>query len=114
MIGALPMARREPLSALALLASAIALGSAGWAAWRQGWTYDEPFHLLWSERLLDSGITERESAERLDSKTPIMIPNVLARRAALAMSCSERAARAAARLPGLLWLALTLVCVGWL
>ncbi len=105
------MAKREPLFTVAVLGCLFSLASAGWAAWRQGWTYDEPFHLLWSERLLDSGITERESAERLDSKTPIMIPNVWARRAARALGASERAERAAARLPGLLWLALTFLVV---
>jgi 4-amino-4-deoxy-L-arabinose transferase-like glycosyltransferase len=105
------MAKREPLTTLAVLACAFSLAAAGWAAWRQAWTYDEPFHLLWSERLLDSGITERESAERLDSKTPIMIPNVLMRRAAASITASERAQRAAARLPGLVWLALTFLCV---
>lgn len=114
MIGALPMTKREPFFILAVLACLISLASAGWAAWRQGWTYDEPFHLLWSERLLEQGISERESAERLDSKTPIMLPNVVCRKAAAALSASERGERAAARLPGLLWLALTFLGVAWL
>ena len=64
-------------------ASAVLFGvaSAAWGAWRQDWTYDEPFHLGWSQRLLE-GVTERDSQERYNSKTPASIPNVLAQRAA--------------------------------
>lgn len=95
-----------------MLAAAFAVLCALWAAWRQDWTYDEPYHLGWSERLWDEGITERVSAERLDSKTPIMIPNVLVRKAAARFTEAPRTLKLAARLPGVLWLLLTLLMVG--
>jgi len=75
----------------------------------EDWTYDESFHLQWSERFLDTGVTERASQERFNSKTPIILPNVLARKAAQAAGVSDaRALRFAARVPGALWLALLL------
>lgn len=87
----------------------LALASAAWAAWSQGWTYDEPFHLLWSRRLLESRVTERESQHRLNTKTPVMLPNVLAQRAARAvMGDDPRRLRFAARLPSVAWLAILL------
>ena len=86
-----------------------ALTSAAWAAWSQGWTYDEPFHLLWSRRLLESRVTERESQHRLNTKTPVMLPNVLAQNAARAvMGDDPRRLRFAARLPSVAWLAVLL------
>lgn len=92
------------------LACLFAVLGAAYAALRQDWTYDEPFHLGWSERLLTSGETERESQERYNSKTPAAIPNALARRAAVALGATQpRALRLAARLPTVAWLALLLV-----
>lgn len=82
---------------------------AGYAAWRQDWTYDEPFHLGWSQRLLSSRVTERDSQERYNSKTPAAIPNALAQRIAAGLGASSpRALRFAARLPTVAWLALLL------
>jgi 4-amino-4-deoxy-L-arabinose transferase-like glycosyltransferase len=93
--------------------AALALANAGWSAWDQGWTYDEAYHLLWSERLLDSGVTERASQERLNSKTPISIPNVLAHKAARAAGAAgERTLRLSARLPNVLWLGALLAVLG--
>jgi len=94
------------LAPLSLAVGVLAVGLAAFAAWRQDSTYDEPFHLSWSQRLLETGETERESAERYNSKTPAALPNVLARKAAAALSASDpRALRFAARLPTVLWLA---------
>src|SRR5262245_65786250 len=77
-----------------------------WAAWSQGATYDEYFHLKWSERLLFRGETERVSNERWNSKTPVMIPGVLAERLARAAGVPDgRAARLVSRLPTAGWLA---------
>jgi hypothetical protein len=103
--------RRIPpgLLALALALAAAGVAHALWSGWVEGWTYDEAFHLGWSERFLDTGITERASEGRFDSKTPIMVPGVLARKAARAAGVSDaRAQRFAARAPGALWLALLL------
>ena len=66
------------------LAVAFALAQAGYSAWDQGWAIDERVHLEWSRRLLATGEDERESRPRFDSKTPIVIPNVLAMKAAQA------------------------------
>ena len=94
---------------LTLSIVAFALVHATWAAWDQGWTYDEPFHLLWSRRLLESGVTERESQHRLNTKTPVMIPNVLAQKMArAAMGDDPKRLRLAARLTSVAWLAVLL------
>ena len=86
--------------AVVLFALANALHSAG----DQSWTYDEPAHLAWSEQLLTSRIVERPS-EHFNSKTPVMLPNVVARMALPRASAPEPALRFAARLPSVLWLA---------
>src|SRR5262245_42046185 len=93
------------LGLIACACAAFALCSTAYAAWVEDWTFDEPFHLRWAERLLDEGVTERGSAERFDTKTPVMIPNVLARRAVERLLPGHpRAAKWGARAPGLLWL----------
>ena len=62
--------------------------------------------------MLESGLTERDSQERYNSKTPASIPNVVAQRvAAQAGVVSPRGLRFAARLPSVLWLALLLASV---
>src|SRR5262245_54370408 len=45
----------RPLRRLTWLLATLALGCAAYAAWRQGATYDEYFHLRWSERLVFKG-----------------------------------------------------------
>jgi hypothetical protein len=91
---------------LTLSVVAFALVHATYAAWTEGWTYDEPFHLLWSQHLLDSGVTERESQHRLNTKTPLMLVNVLSQKLAhVAMGDDPRRLRLAARLPSVAWLA---------
>ena len=88
-----------------ILGGALAFGLGGvlYAAWQQDWTYDEPYHLRWSERLLDRGVTERETNSLWNSKTPITVPYVLAGRAAKALGFREgRPLMFATRLPGVL------------
>jgi 4-amino-4-deoxy-L-arabinose transferase-like glycosyltransferase len=98
-----------PMRAATLAAVAFALANAGWSAWSQGWTYDEPFHLRWTERMLDTAVTERTSVQRFNSKTPATLPNVLLVKAARAAGVQEeRALRLAARLPSVGWLVLML------
>jgi len=64
------------------------------------------------ERFLETGVTERASQERFNSKTPIMVPGVLARKAARALGVVDASAlRFAARIPSCLWLVLLLALV---
>lgn len=78
------------------------LGRVVYAAWEQDWTFDEPWHLRWSERLLDRGQTERESNSLWNSKTPISVPYVLAGRAAKSLGATAtRPVMLATRLPGI-------------
>ena len=103
-----PLSVRGRLSprAVALTLGVLACGHALWSAGREGWTYDEAFHLQWSERFLDTGVTERSSQERLNSKTPIMVPAVLARKLARTAGVTDAAGlRLFARAPSALWLA---------
>ena len=96
------------LGVLALCCSAWSLLVAGYAAWDQDWTTDEPLHLAWSERFWESGQTERDSADRYDSKTPIHVPNAVLRRLVAGDSDEDdKASRFAARFPQVLWLAAT-------
>src|SRR5262249_22592837 len=99
-------------AAVVLLLATAAVGQALWAAAREGWTYDEAFHLQWSERFLDTGVGERVSQERFNSKTPIMVPGVLAGKAARAAGITDPGRlRFAARAPSAAWLALLLALV---
>jgi 4-amino-4-deoxy-L-arabinose transferase-like glycosyltransferase len=94
---------------LALALAAGAVGHALWSAGQEGWTYDESFHLGWTERFLESGVSERTSQERFNSKTPIMLPGVLARKAAAAAGVTDAGAlRWFARAPSAIWLAVLL------
>lgn len=99
----------RPLRALCLALSCLALAAATAAAWRASWTYDEPFHLLWSRRLLADGTSERTSAERLNTKTPVMLPHVLAQQAAQRAGAGPDGQRFAARLPSVLGVLLLLL-----
>ena len=94
---------------LALALAAGAVGHALWSAGQEGWTYDEAFHLQWAERFLDTGVSERVSQERFNSKTPIMLPAVLAVKAARASGVTDAdTLRLFARAPSVVWLALLL------
>ncbi|MEO8501149.1 MAG: glycosyltransferase family 39 protein [Vicinamibacteria bacterium] len=103
------------LGVLAMCCAVGSLVSAGYAAWDQGWTTDERLHLAWSRRFWDSGETERDSADRYDSKTPIHVPNaVLSRFFEQPGDEDEPMVRFTARVPQLVWLALLYVAVGGL
>lgn len=101
---------RRRARAIALAFGAIAIVHATWVATVASWTYDEPAHLAWSERLIDRGDTSRPGS--LDnSKTPLIVPHVLARRAAAALGASPAQERLAARAPTILLLAVLLVAI---
>ena len=87
-----------------------ALANGLYSAWHQGWTYDEPFHLEWTERLWSSRNAERDIAH-YNSKTPVILPNALADLAARRAAASEAERRFASRLPSLVWLATLLATV---
>lgn len=79
------------------------------AAWQQYWTYDEPRHFEWSNRLVAQRVTERQSKATFNSKTPITLLNVNSLAAAedlvgvFGRRLTGQGRRAAARLPGILW-----------
>lgn len=100
-------------SALLAAAGALALAGALASARASDWTYDEPHHLEYSERLWERDVSERASAERFNSKTPISLANVLAMRAARAVGVrAPRDLLFAARLPTVAALAL-LIAATW-
>lgn len=106
-----PPSSRAPrlLIALALAASCVGLGHTLYAAWQQDWTYDEPYHMQWARRLLLERVSERKSDPLWNSKTPIMIPYVLAKDAGRALGATDgRALSFWARMPGALCFAVVL------
>lgn len=67
-------------------------------------------HIAWSQRLLTQGMDERDSLARFDSKTPIVVPNVLFMNAARAAGIADESrVRFAGRLPTVFWLAALLL-----
>ncbi|HEU0094216.1 MAG TPA: glycosyltransferase family 39 protein [Vicinamibacteria bacterium] len=58
------------------------MSSALFSAWVQGETYDEPAHIAYARRLVETGETERLSVLHYNSKTPGSVPNAIARQAA--------------------------------
>lgn len=52
------------------------------SAWHQDETYDEPDHLAYARRLVETGETERLSVLHYNSKTPGTVPNAIARQLA--------------------------------
>lgn len=100
------------LRQLARLACALAVAHALWGAARAGWTYDEAFHLRWSERLAFEGEDTRDDHARYNSKTPVSIPNAVAQRAARAAGLASETQRFVARLPTVALLAALLWAVG--
>src|SRR5262249_9166841 len=93
------------LAWMTLIAVAFSLAATLASAWREAETPDEPVHLEWSRRLLVEGVTERRSNEYFESKSPITMLNVLARRLARRAvsgedpSRRERVLRLASRAP---------------
>ncbi len=91
------------LRALALLAVLVGVASVVASAWHQDLTYDEPYHMQWARRLLEERVSERRSDPMWNSKTPVMMAHVLAKRAARRAGLRDpRALTFCARLPGLL------------
>lgn len=58
------------------------LAAASASAWVQGETYDEPDHIAYARRLVETGETERLSVLHYNSKTPGTVPNAIVRQAA--------------------------------
>jgi hypothetical protein len=98
---------------VAAAAVAFGLGAALASAWHQGETYDEPAHLAWSRRLLETGETERTSVLHYNSKTPVSVLNVLARQGTRRILSvrDPQVLRFASRVPNVAWLAVLLVAV---
>ena len=95
----------RPGRRIVLALSAVALLQTLYAARVQGWTYDEPFHFAWTERLWKTGEWERASTARFNSRTPIVLVNVLAQQGARTLGVQQpESLRFAARLPSALWL----------
>ncbi len=67
---------------MAAAAVVFSLAAALFSAWSQGETYDEPDHLAWARRLVETGETERVSVLHYNSKTPGSIPSAIVRQAA--------------------------------
>ncbi|MGE0452564.1 MAG: glycosyltransferase family 39 protein [Vicinamibacteria bacterium] len=101
--------RRLRLAAFA--AAALGLAAAAFSAREQALTIDEPYHLAYSRRLLLDGESDRRSELHFDSKTPVVVANVAARRAARDWLGAEdpRLLRLAARLPTVAWFGLLVV-----
>lgn len=67
---------RIPLLCWLLMAvGLVSLVNLFYSAWHQDWTYDEPSHLGWSSRLLETGETERASNFHYSSTTPVTLLN---------------------------------------
>ena len=83
------------------------------SAWSQGETYDEPDHIAYARRLVETGETERISVLHYNSKTPGTVPNAVARQAAKKWLGVRDPAhlRLFSRLPTVLALALLLASV---
>jgi hypothetical protein len=90
-----------------------AVAAAAWSAWAQGETYDEPDHIAYARRLVETGETERTSVLHFNSKTPGTVPHAVARQAARNWLGVRGPARLRffSRLPSVAALALTLAAV---
>ena len=98
-----------------LIALVFTFGNATWAAWDQGLTYDEYYHLEWPRRLVYDRDDSRAGAFRFDSKTPALAPAVLTVSAMERLGTDDRQTlRFASRLTPVLYLAGCLVLVALL
>jgi 4-amino-4-deoxy-L-arabinose transferase-like glycosyltransferase len=103
--------RPDRLALVTLAAAAFAVGCALHDAWVSDLTTDEPIHLEWSRRLLESGETGRGPLH-FNSKTPVVMANVLARKLARRhLDPGPRVLRWVARLPTVTWMVLLLAAV---
>jgi dolichyl-phosphate-mannose-protein mannosyltransferase len=89
------------------------LAAALLSAWHQDETYDEPDHLAYARRLVETGETERLSVLHYNSKTPGTVPNAVARQLAKKWLGVRDAARLrfVSRLPTVATLALLFAAV---
>jgi len=89
------------------------VSAALFSAWAQGETYDEPAHIAYARRLVETGETERLSVLHFNSKTPGSVPNAIARQAAKQWLGVRGPGRLLffARLPTVLTLAVLLAAV---
>jgi hypothetical protein len=103
------------LKVVTIVSVVFTFGNALWAAWDQGITYDEYYHLEWPRRLLYDRIDERESAFRYDSKTPVLLPAVVTVNAMERLGIQdERMLRFGSRLTPIAYLAGCLVLAAFL
>jgi hypothetical protein len=103
------------LRVLALLAALVGAALVLASAWHQDLTYDEPYHMQWARRLLEERVSERRSDPMWNSKTPVMMAHVLAKRTARRAGLRDpRVLMFCARLPGLLCYLAVLGATFWL
>jgi 4-amino-4-deoxy-L-arabinose transferase-like glycosyltransferase len=74
-----------------------------YSAWHQDWTYDEPNHLSWSVRLLETGDTERTSNVLYSSTTPVTLLNAVPFRFAQTHHWGDPLPKFLARIPTIGW-----------
>jgi 4-amino-4-deoxy-L-arabinose transferase-like glycosyltransferase len=74
-----------------------------YSAWHQDWTYDEPSHLAWSLRLLETRETERASNFHYSSTTPVTLLNAVPFHFAQARHWGEPLPKFLARIPTIGW-----------
>ena len=96
--------RRVPLLCWLLIAvGLVSLVNLFYSAWHLDWTYDEPSHLAWSSRLLETGETERASNFHYGSTTPVTLLNAVPFRFAQARNWDEPLPKFLARIPTIGW-----------
>ena len=96
--------RRLPLLRWLLIpVGLVSLVNLCYSAWHQDWTYDEPFHLGWSARLLETGETERASNYNYGSTTPITLLNAVSFRFAQSRNWGNPPPKFFARIPTIGW-----------
>jgi hypothetical protein len=84
-----------------------------YSAWHQDWTYDEPNHLSWSARLLETGETERTSYSQYASPAPVTLLNAVPFRFAQVHNWGNPLPKFLARVPTIGWW-LGLLVATWL
>jgi 4-amino-4-deoxy-L-arabinose transferase-like glycosyltransferase len=95
---------RIPLLCWLLMAvGLVSLVNLLYSAWHQDWTYDEPSHLGWSSRLLETGETERASNVHYSSTTPVTLLNAGTFRFAQTRNWGEPLPKFLARIPTIGW-----------
>lgn len=105
------MSERFRLSALISWVGVVwALSALLYGAVHYSKTYDEPFHIQWNRRLVDSAVTERESVYNYISTTPVLVPNVLLSKY-LSPYFGHEYALLLERIPNVLWFIVLLLAV---